>query len=102
MKEEFIEGADFGYSFIEDAIKSKYPGLYEMLCKKIAYLDWANTTLENAKIGNGKVSIYSKKSHDYLGTFSCNFKIYHDEDGEWYPTDAIKSSLKFKIEPQVD
>lgn len=99
MEEQFLEGGNFGNSFM-DAIRKKYPDLYEMIDKKIVYLDWENSTLENAKIGNGEVSIYTKESDNYIGTFSCKFKIYHNEYKEWYPNEAIKSSLKFNIKQQ--
>jgi gamma-glutamylcysteine synthetase len=88
---------------LADALKTKYPDLYEMLDKGVIYLDWENSVseLEYPENGDSSVSIYTDKSNDYIGTISFKVKTTKDEYGEdYYPNGIVKSSVKFKVESE--
>lgn len=80
-----------------DIIKNKYPYLYEMLYKKVAYLDFKSSYIRFTN-GDAEVSIYTNNSNDYLGTFSFKFKEKHNKYGKYYSNYIIEPNLKFRVE----
>lgn len=90
---------DLSFS-IMDISQIKYPKLYEMMSNGTAYLCWDKhfSELEYPEKENNKVSLYSKKSNEYIGTFSFKARIkkVYMVEGNFYSNYIVESSLKFK------
>ncbi len=79
-----------------DIIKNKYSYLYEMLYKKVAYLDFKSSYIRFTN-GDAEVSMYADSLNNYLGTFSFKIKDEYRKNGKYY-IEIPKASLKFRVE----